>query len=228
MGNDPLRESAWEKAKCDTGAVITSAPFWAVSLVLAVIGAAVALLAAPKDASGTQTAGVTLLMGVGIPTIGALTLLLFQFVAAPVRQRNEARTELREAAQRSQNPEDGLRREEKRGDLLEAIAAISEELEFAATALETPGEYFFSSNAIPLNSWRDHGSTLSRQGLLSDHAVIRGAYNDLIAVNNSSKYRHDDYGNEYFDSKAGLIDAAKESVSVARQRMGDMSEMAWD
>lgn len=86
-------QTVWQRSKDDTNDVLKSAPFVVASFVLGALGGAASLIATSSDVSmrTVEQVGWVILAGVGIPVVALLLVFAFQFLAAPVRQRNEAR-----------------------------------------------------------------------------------------------------------------------------------------
>jgi hypothetical protein len=86
-----LSESAWRRAKRDTTGVYRSATFSLSVAVLGLLAAAIAGLKTSGHADTETQALVPLAFGLGAVAVGCLAVLVFEVVAAPLRQRDELR-----------------------------------------------------------------------------------------------------------------------------------------
>jgi hypothetical protein len=90
MADPDLTESAWQKAKNDAWGAIKTPTFGIGAAIVGLLFAAAALIASEGQPASTQ-AGATVLCGAASIGITLVFILLFQLVAAPVRQRDALR-----------------------------------------------------------------------------------------------------------------------------------------
>lgn len=87
-----LHESAWTRAKRDAGGVYRSAVFGlALSLVAVIAGATTVLVTDDPDASTAAKLAAPILVGAAAMALTILAVLVFEMLAAPLRQRNDLR-----------------------------------------------------------------------------------------------------------------------------------------
>jgi len=90
MPEPNLTESAWQRAKVDAGGVYRTTTFQLGGALVAAIFSALALIAQKGQPTSTQVAVLVLAAAVAI-LLSVIVVLVCQFAAAPVRQRNELR-----------------------------------------------------------------------------------------------------------------------------------------
>jgi len=175
---DPMEEpGAWKRAKEDAAAVYRSVLFGLALTVagLVAVSSAVLWTDGPNTATKVEIA-VPILAGVGASLLCLSIVFAIQLAAAPFRQRNEAREEVRRLRADPFVATRAADAERNRASVRIAVGQVSEELERMASLFgQGVSREWFAEHPLNNAHWMNNGELFAAVDPAA-HKVVRRAY----------------------------------------------------
>jgi len=178
---------AWQRTKDDASAVYSSPTF---AVAMALVGVVAGAAAAEFWVAPNAQWAVPVLAGAGAILVCVVVVFIVQLVAAPYRQRNDAREEARRysAELDAAGPLDAERDAKQ---LRISAAQVADELE-RMESLFAPGadRRWFQDHTLNSAHWFNYGQSIASASQQA-HKVIRRAYRLADEAQETKTIRHD-------------------------------------